>query len=420
VTPTDIAVLTKVMGPVMREFTAKAVAEAVAPLVARNAALEQRILELETRPEPQAGPVGPIGQKGADGAGIASLVISADNRLLAHLTDGKSIDAGPVPVQRGEPGERGERGEMGPEGRAGAVGAPGENGTNGKDAPPLDMDAVVTRVLALVPPPAKGEKGDPGERGPQGEGLMGPAGPQGERGIDGKNVDMDAVTAHIDARLSKAIDAIPTPKDGKDGQPGADGRWVTLEDVAPFIAKEIEQRIAALPVAKDGLGFTAAVINREGHLVLTRSDGATQDVGPVIGKDGAPGLDGKDAIGTPGRDGKDGADGLGFDDYDLYLDETRGWILRLEQGERFKEFVLGMPFDAKVWSAGTVYPKGAGVTSDGHYWIAQAQTSEPPGEGNPAWRIAVRRGKQGREGQKGKDGAPGRDLTQMDERGRKW
>jgi hypothetical protein len=364
VTPTDIAVLTKVMGPVMREFTAKAVAEAVGPLVARNAALEQRILELEMRPEPQAGPVGPIGQKGADGAGIASLVISAEGRMLAHLTDGKSIDAGPVPVQKGE---RGDRGEMGPEGPAGASGARGENGTDGKDAPPLDMDAVVSRVLALVPPAEKGERGEPG--------------PAGRDGIDGK-------------------DGAPglNGKDGADGLAGKDG--------------------AAGRDGKDGAPGERGLTGEKGLDGIAGRDGRDGSHG-APGPAGEKGLDGRN--GVDGLKGKDGADGLGFDDFDLTLDAARGWVLRLAQGDRSKEWELGIPFDAKVWSAGTVYPKGAGVTSDGHYWIAQTQTSEPPGEGNPAWRIAVRRGKQGREGQRGKDGAPGKDLTQFDPAtGRKW
>jgi integrin beta 3 len=143
------------------------------------------------------------------------------------------------------------------------------------------------------------------------------------------------------------------------------------------------------------------------------------------GASGAPGLPGEKGLdGRPGVDGingADGLDGLGFDDYDLTLDETRGWLLRLSQGERVNEWELGLPFDAKVYAAGTVYPKGAGVTADGHYWIALTQTSDPPGEGNPAWRIAVRRGKQGKEGQRGKEGSPGKDLTQIDPAtGRKW
>lgn len=192
------------------------------------------------------------------------------------------------------------------------------------------------------------------------------------------------------------------------GRDGRDGKSVEMSEIHASIEVAVMKAVAAIP------RFTGAVVNREGHLVLTLSNGEWQDVGPVIGRDGASGLDGKDAVGAPGKDG------LGFDDYDLYLDETRGWIMRLEQGERCKEWVLGIPFDARVYEAGKVYPKGAGTTWDGHYWIALAQTSDAPGEGSSAWRLVVRRGKQGREGKQGKQGDPGHDYTQLGSDGKRW
>lgn len=503
------------------ERSAELDALAIAPLVARITVLEghkalvprdvpdvkdleQRILELETRP-PVIGPAGPIGQKGDAGAGVATLVVSADGRLLAHLTDGRSLDAGPVP--RGQKGDTGDRGDVGPMGPSGERGIAGEVGPVG----PQGDRGLVGEKGQIGPQGDRGERGlvgDVGPIGPQGErgeiGLVSDAeiqpvidaavakmisgiptprdGRDGKDGVDGVSVDPVVVEALVTSHVAKAVSALPAPRDGKDGRDidpaslelvisahvdkaiaklpnpkdgtsvtvddvaplvaaevtkavaaipvpvngrdglaGKDGSSVSIDDVVPLIVREIEQRVAAIPVPKDGAGFTGAVVNREGHLVLTLSNGTTQDVGLVIGNDGAPGVDGKDAVGTPGIDGKDGLDGLGFDDYDLTLDETRGWIFRLGQGDRVKEWILGLPFDAKVWAAGTTYPKGAGTTWDGHYWIAQAQTSEQPGEGSPAWRLAVRRGKQGREGKQGKDGSPGRDLTQMDpQTGRKW
>lgn len=450
------------IAPLVARITVLEGQKALAPLAGRDVSeLEQRILELETHPAPIAmGPAGPMGHKGDPGPSIASLVVSAEGRLLAHFTDGRSLDAGPVP--RGADGVSVTVADLSgvissevdkvfvadrslmvddvlkriPQPKDGAPGPPGERG---QDAQAPDIDAIVTRVVGLVLPPERGEKGETGERGPAGitgdSGLTGERGPQGERGsdgkdgestvgipgrdgIDGKSVDMDEIKTRVDLHLVQAIAALQVPKDGKDGAPGADGRSVTLEDVTPFITRELEQRIATLPIAKDGIGFTGAVVTREGHLVMTLSNGATQDVGSVIGKDGAPGLDGKDAVGTPGINGKDG---LGFDNFDMELDQTRGWILRLFQGDRVKEWELGIPFDARIWAAGLIYPKGAGVTWDGHYWIAQEPTTDPPGEGSPAWRLAVRRGKQGREGKQGKDGSAGRDLTQMDPAtGRKW
>lgn len=74
-----------------------------------------------------------------------------------------------------------ERGEIGP---------PGVNGLDGKDAPPVNVDEIVARVMALIPLPKDGAKGDPGEPGRDGApglpGRDGLTGPQGETGLDGR------------------------------------------------------------------------------------------------------------------------------------------------------------------------------------------------------------------------------------------
>ena len=100
--------------------------------------------------------------------------------------------------------------------------------------------------------------------------------------------------------------------------------------------------------------------------------------------------------------GKDGADGMTLDDADV-LCESDGWVLRLSAGGRTKDFPLAVPFDAGPWEAGCTYPKAAGVSWEGGYWIAKRQTSDQPGQGD-AWRLAVRRGNRGKDGPRGKDG----------------
>lgn len=129
---TDIAVLVKSIGPVVREFVEKA----TSGLVARVDQLEHR-----------------------------------------GLVPGKDGAQGP----QGEPGARGEagpQGEQGPPGAAGAAGPAGEQGPSGPHGPAG---------------PA-GEKGDPGERGADGapgrdgrDGQPGVQGPAGEKGIDGRD-----------------------------------------------------------------------------------------------------------------------------------------------------------------------------------------------------------------------------------------
>jgi len=116
---------------------------------------------------------------------------------------------------------------------------------------------------------------------------------------------------------------------------------------------------------------------------------------------GEPGKDGP--IGPAGRDGKDGAPGLGFDDLDLVFDEARGYLLRCQRGKQIKEWAIPLPFDGGVWVAGRTYPKGAGVTVKGAWWIAQKDTSERPGDSRD-WRLSVKGGRDGKDGKDGKDG----------------
>lgn len=259
-------------------------------------------------------------------------------------------------------------------------------------------------------------------------------------GPAGKDADPLAVQALIDLSVSKAIAGLPAPKDGAPGAsvdvavveslvashvkravadlpPPKDGRSVTLDDATPVIVAEIQKQIGALPSARDGVGFTGALIDRAGHLVLTLSDGGTKDVGPVVGRDGQ-GVVASDVMPTLlaelhkaiGRIPipKDGEPGLGFDDLDLVFDEGRGYLLRCQRGSRIKEWAIPLPFDAGVWQPGRVYPKGAGVTVKGAWWIAQTETSARPGDDTAesrAWRLSVKGGRDGKDGKNGKDGS---------------
>ena len=71
----------------------------------------------------------------------------------------------------------------------------------------------------------------------------------------------------------------------------------------------------------DARGITSTTIDDNGHLIITYTDGTTEDAGKVVGEDGAagtPGADGSDgsdgAQGPKGEDGKDGADGAAGND----------------------------------------------------------------------------------------------------------
>lgn len=148
----------------------------------------------------------------------------------------------------------------------------------------------------------------------------------------------------------------------------------------------------------------------------------------LVGKDGLPGRDGRD--GVPGKDGRD----VTLKEAGLFVkilsDRSFCWCFpdgtpvevqqldgtRSKSGEIFQRQIV----DAGNWQRGKAYAAGDGVTWDGHWWLAQKDTTAEPVDGGSEWRIAARRGKQGAQGKEGKEGRPGKDLTQLGTDGKKW
>jgi hypothetical protein len=165
------------------------------------------------------------------------------------------------------------------------------------------------------------------------------------------------------------------------------------------------------------------------------------------GADGTDGRDGRDSVHLDILDGVDGtrrygrgtvavhrgglirafratepldeADGLeragwhvlvdGIADVALTLEGRRDYVqtTTLTSGKAASvRLRLSMPDDCGVYARGATYVRGDGVTWGGHYWIAQRETTDPPVEGGDAWRMAVRRGRDGK-GLKGEPGGPG-------------
>lgn len=110
--------------------------------------------------------------------------------------------------------------------------------------------------------PDRGPQGERGADGAPGErGLDGERGPQGDRGLDGAN----------------GADGMPGPK-GENGERGADG--APGRDGADGKNGLHGERGA------DGVGFSSAIIDTRGALILTMTDGSIRDVGVVKGADG--------------------------------------------------------------------------------------------------------------------------------------
>jgi hypothetical protein len=204
----------------------------------------------------------------------------------------------------------------------------------------------------------------------------GEPGAAGRDGADGVSVEPAEVERMIAEAVARAIEALPPPapaKDGVDGKPGKDG----VDGAAG--AKGAD--------GKDGAGIGDLLIDRDGALVATFTDGRTKTLGLVVGHNGADG-----AAGAPG------IDGFGFDDLSVEHDGERGFVLRFMQGERTKEFPFQMPvvIDRGVWREGDTYKSGDAVTWAGSLWIAQKDTDAKPDSGE-GFRLAVKRGRDGKD-----------------------
>jgi hypothetical protein len=165
------------------------------------------------------------------------------------------------------------------------------------------------------------------------------------------------------------------------------------------------------------------------------------------GKDGRDGRDGRDGTdGQPGRDslevdvlstidetrsyprgtfasfkgglwisrrttnGLEGWDCIvkGFDGVSVEMTDERtvSFVASLTDGQQVsKSFSIPTVLDQGVFKEGSEYRIGDGVTFQGSFWIAQAETKQRPGDSSD-WRLAV---KKGRDGKNGTNGTNGRD-----------
>ena len=188
-------------------------------------------------------------------------------------------------------------------------------------------------------------------------------------------VQLPDIPALIEEAVGEAVKAIPAPKDGDPGES------ITVDDVAPMIRDEVAKAVSAIPAAKDGVGLAGALIDRDGNLVVTLTNGEAKTLGPVVGKDGK---------------GIDGKDGLGFED--MSFEEKDGRLYAVfRRGDVVKEARLPTNVYRGVWKADE-YLMGDSVTFGGSQWNAMQDTDEKPGEGK-AWQLAVRKGRDGKDGE---------------------
>jgi integrin beta 3 len=200
-----------------------------------------------------------------------------------------------------------------------------------------------------------------------------------------KEVDREELAAAIGLAVDEAVAELPQPEKGDPGEPGKDADPEALQAaIDAAVAKAVE----ALPMPKDGAaGKDAAgiveVLKDNGELVLTLQDGRLIRTGV-----------------RDGEKGQDGRDGFGFDDMDVaVLDDDRTIELLFRRGEEEKAFTLKWPtvIYRGVWHEAD-YAAGDSVTWGGSLWIAEKDTAAKPDTAESGWKLAVKKGRDGKNG----------------------
>lgn len=248
----------------------------------------------------------------------------------------------------GEKGQAGERGESGAAGKDGRDGVDGKDGSHGRDGVPGTRgdDGAAGKDGAAGRDGIDGKNGLDGARGTDGkDGLLGERGADGKDGLHGKDG-------------APGRDGI----DGKDGRAGVDGKSIDVDAVIKEVDLKFDAKFAQLEVSVERRVYEMA------------ADMASK------------------AIAAMPR-AKDGVDGVRVEDFELV-----GRMLTLKHGDKvLKQVRLAFPVYHGVYEPELTYDADDMVTFGGSVWVAGAETKSKPGtEGSP-WKLAVKKGRDGRD-----------------------
>lgn len=219
-------------------------------------------------------------------------------------------------------------------------------------------------------------------------------GPPGDPGRDAEPVEVSEVVREIlgsdELRTLVNLEAVAymkenPPADGEDGEPGRDGEPGKKGDPG-----------------EDGAGIADLLIDRDGNLTATFTDGRMKSLGLVVGKDGAP-----------GRDGSDGAD---LTEIGMDFDGERTVMVKGRTGEVTKR--LPIPLWRGYWSEKVVAERGDIMTHNGTAYIAVVDNPKcEPGVGkyDHEWKVFTRKGRDGKDGRNGVDRTKPVDLKKKPE-----
>lgn len=256
-----------------------------------------------------------------------------------------------------------------------------KDGLPGRDGKDADPEAIAKTVLAQVSaaldaipvpkdgaPGPRGEKGDPGEKGNQGE--RGEQGPPGEPGLPGQKGEPGS-NGEQGPQGKDGPPGLPGEpgRDGRDGQKGEPGRDALQIDILPAI--DPARSYPRSTYAQFGGGIVRSTRTTD----PIPDGGLLTDAGWSFVVRGISMLDMRQL------------DERNFEFSALFNDGT------VEK----KSFTIPAQIYRGVHSEGKPYERGDTVTWAGSLWHCETPTDERPGEGG-AWRLAVKRGRDGKDG----------------------
>lgn len=281
------------------------------------------------------------------------------------------------------------------------------------DSARFDEDVIVEKLLSSIPMPK-----------------------DGENGVD---ADMDALKAHLDS----LVKAIPEPENGKSVYPEdlapiiaeevkkavsaipepENGRSITVEDVRPMVAEMVAEALKSIPEPKPGKDADMEAL----RLHLDNLFKGFEPPKPASAEEVAATFERRfsdlalswerqardtfdkaaDRMPVP-KNGENGRDAMPLDSFDLLLgDDGRTVTVKMQAGETVveKSVKIAAVIDQGVYSSekAASYEQGDGATYGGCYWIAQKDHPEGVPGGSADWRLAVKKGRDGKNGTNGKD-----------------
>lgn len=216
-----------------------------------------------------------------------------------------------------------------------------------------DLEAIAKQAAALVPKPKDGEPG--------------------------RDADMGALKADLVELVSKAVADLPQP------QPGKDADMDVLRAHLDGLVKSLE-----LPKGPSVDEIASTFERRFSDLSLSWERQARETFEKAADRMPIP------------KDGKDGRDALPLESFDLMLsDDGRTVTVKMQAGETVveKSLKIAAVLDRGVFSAekSAEYEAGDGTTYGGCYWIAQKDAPEGVPGSSTDWRLAVKKGRDGKD-----------------------